>query len=658
MGLPADILESWVSNKKFKFEIPIIHKSEKALKNPEIPILEDYSNIPHEDFWLKFPFNPLPTKNKPNTPLLVDEFENEILFLHDKLSIPQRISALQCINDIRYGADSLVDKSMITNLDDSNSSNMGNQKIGSFYTDQLVTLLKKKFISGPFIESPIESLRVNSLFAIEQGDKYRPILNLSAPEGNSFNEAVSDERMGKTVMSSPVQVAKKLYAIGQGAILSKIDHQSAYKLIPTNYEDLWLQGFRWLGRLFIETSQIFGARSSVPNYDRFHNCFSGIIKIKSGTPDCFLERQLDDQIVMTSTLEENKKFVETYINLANTINLPLAPYDKPDKAFLYQQKGTILGISFDTTDLTWTLPSDKNIKYSSFISELLVNRKVMTNDIQKLLGMINTVIQLCPPLKFFKSVIIDDLRRCLQVEPEPIFLSSDSVMFLHRWLFILNDLKMGFPIPDFSTSPPAKALVFVSDAAGCSDPTIQDHKIGVGAVGHLYNHEEFRDIFYIGQCLWPSDFITKFHDVNEKSFGNKSTLLETIGLIVAIVHNYSIIQNKHVVCKVDNVAVVWAYQNGKSRTDPYTSLMISVLNHIACSTPFKLYVEHLPRVSTLPALLADTLSRTDNKGRSLVDNVTLPICSDWSPALSDWFSNPVLDWSLPSKILNDCGQRL
>ena len=54
-------------------------KKEKALKKPEIPILEDYSNIPHEDFWLKFPFNPLPTKNKPNTPLLVDEFENEIL---------------------------------------------------------------------------------------------------------------------------------------------------------------------------------------------------------------------------------------------------------------------------------------------------------------------------------------------------------------------------------------------------------------------------------------------------------------------------------------------------------------------------------------------------------------------------------------------------
>ena len=657
MGLPGDIIERWATDKKFKFDIPVLKNSVKDLKNTEIPILDEYSNLPHEDFWLKFPFNPLPSKNSPNTPLLVDELENEILFLYDKLTNPQRISALKCVHDIRFGANSLVDTSMISELNDSNSTNMAKQKIGSFYTDQLVSLLKKKFISGPFIESPIENLRINSLFAIEQNDKYRPILNLSAPEGNSFNEAVSDERMGKIFMSSPVQVAQKLFNLGQGAIMSKIDHQSAYKLIPTRYEDLWLQGFRWLGRLFIETSQIFGARSSVPNYDRFHSCFSDLVKLKSGTPACFLERQLDDQIVITSTLEENKKFVETYIDLAKKINLPLAPYDKPDKAFLYQTSGTILGIFFDTTNLTWSLPPAKNLKYSSFIAELLVKRLVSLNDIQKVLGMLNTVIQLCPPLKFFKSALIDDLKRAFLVEPENIFLSSTSVMFLHRWLFILNDLKMGFPIPHFSNAPPTKSLVFVSDAAGCSDPKI-DHRIGVGVVGHLFNHEEFSDIFYMGQCLWPTEFISQFHDIENKSFGNKTTLLETIGLIVAIVHNYSIIQSKHVVCKVDNVAVVWAYQNGKSRNDPYTSLMIAVLNHIACSTPFKLYVEHLPRVSTLPALLADTLSRTDHKGKSLIERVNIPIISDWPPALYAWFSNPILDWSLPSKILKDCRRRL
>ena len=114
---------------------------------------------------------------------------------------------------------------MASNLDDSNSSNMGKQKIGSLCTDQLVTLLKKKFISGPFIGSSIDSLRINRLITIEQGDKYWPILNLRAPEGN--NEAVY---VKEWVKSSCLALFKLLTNNMEEAILSIIDYQSAYNL--------------------------------------------------------------------------------------------------------------------------------------------------------------------------------------------------------------------------------------------------------------------------------------------------------------------------------------------------------------------------------------------------------------------------------------------
>lgn len=222
-------------------------------------------------------------------------------------------------------------------------------------------------------------------------------------------------------------------------------------------------------------------------------------------------------------------------------------------------------------------------------------------------------------------------------------------------MIILHDLHQGFPVADFNNCPPAKAIVFVSDAAGCADPTkLAVHDVGIGVVGHMMSHEDLHDVCYMAQCLWPSAFISICVDINHKAFGNKTTLLEAIGLILPIYHNYKTIHHKHVVCRVDNVAVVWAFHNGCSRSDPYTSLIVSVLNHLATSTPFKLYVEHLPRVSTLPALLADTLSRTDSKGRSLVDSVDVPVCSNWPPSLYDWLKHPVLDWSLLSKVLLDC----
>ena len=69
-----------------------------------------------------------------------------------------------------------------------------------------------------------------------------------------------------------------------------------------------------------------------------------------------------------------------------------------------------------------------------------------------------------------------------------------------------------------------------------------------------------------------------------------------------------------------------------------------VINHIAVSSPFKLYVEHLPRVSTLPALIADTLSRTDPKGQYLIDTIGKSIKSFWPPSLYIWLKNPVLDF--------------
>ena len=226
------------------------------------------------------------------------------------------------IDNLRFGADALVDETLLKPMTDENSKSMHSPIVGKYYTDQLATMIKKKFVCGPFETSPIPNLRINSLFAVQQSDKYRPILNLSKPDGNNFNDAVIPAKMRKVSMSTSRQFADTLYKTGEGSIISKIDHVSAYKLIPVKPEQYYLQGFSWLGKIFIEIRLIFGASSSVPNYDDFHQTVSALVWVKSNTDPQFLHRTLDDQVIVTPHLEENKVFVETYLELASKINLP------------------------------------------------------------------------------------------------------------------------------------------------------------------------------------------------------------------------------------------------------------------------------------------------------------------------------------------------
>ena len=456
-------------------------------------------------------------------------------------------------------------------------------------------------------------------------------------------------------MSSPVLVAQKLLKLGPGCFMSKIDHSSAYKLLPVKYGHLWLQGFVWMGKIFIETSQIFGARSSVPTYDRFHYCFVEIVKFYGRDYAILYERQLDDMILMAQTYEECKFITDVYVNLAKEINLPLAPTDNPDKAFLTSQTGNVLGIFFDTRNLTWCLPKQKSEKYLHVISSTLKLEQVTQKQLQQCLGIINNVTQMCHSLKFFREPIVLDLKRTYESKDQCIVLSSDCKRFLCMWLQILVDLEHGFPIPTADHFPPAVCLSFATDAAGGAALVKgADFQVGVGAVGFIAPWEhQVSDMFYAGQVFWPHDFIVTMRDRTERLFGNKTCCLEVLGVFIPLYHNIREIANKPVRVLVDNVAVYWAYSKGRSRKDPYTSLFVYILNMLATSFHFYLYIDHVKRVSTLPALLADTFTRTDPKGRTLFKDFPVPVHAHWPPSLLDWMSNPILDWDLGERVLAD-----
>jgi hypothetical protein len=108
-----------------------------------------------------------------------------------------------------------------------------------------------------------------------------------------------------------------------------------------------------------------------------------------------------------------------------------------------------------------------------------------------------------------------------------------------------------------------------------------------------------------------------------------------------------------VVLQVDNTAVVRAWSKKYTVSDPETSLLMRTLNILEALLECKIYVIHLRRISNRIATLADALSRTSTTTAEVLNELRdLPWDSPKGAAVR-WLENPLLDWDLPVKIMDD-----
>ena len=64
--------------------------------------------------------------------------------------------------------------------------------------------------------------------------------------------------------------------------------------MPARKDDFRLQGFRWLGKWFVETQQSFGGAPSPSNFDRLPKTIDLLVCIESKTSRDRVFRALDD----------------------------------------------------------------------------------------------------------------------------------------------------------------------------------------------------------------------------------------------------------------------------------------------------------------------------------------------------------------------------
>jgi len=607
----------------------------KKLKHPYILPLDDYNLCPEAEFWTNFPANGL--SKGPRTCIKKHRLAILIKKYSKNWDTFQKQVAKRALKILNNGAETVT----MSYLPPIRAKNCQSAIIyGKFLTDTVADWVQKKYVAGPFDNPPLFNFRVNPLMAVAQPGKIRPILNLSAPLGRSLNEDIDESTIPKIFMTTARDFAFNLHEAGFYAKFSKFDLTDAYKIIPAHPASWRLHGFQWLGKFFVDTSTIFGSKSAPAHFDCIAQTIVNIAISKSKIQKKCVMRTLDDTPIVTPAGSKlNKSFCKSYSNICKFLHIQLAPFDnEKEKSFLDSCKGKVLGFNFDSTKQTWSLPKDKTTEMLALISLLFHAPATHLENVQKILGKWESLCLLSPFCKSFRWPIINFIKKFENNKNAILQIPSKVKDDLRIWHELVKAAIKGLPLIPRVCDPPLSVFTFVSDAAGKPPPNSKV-KTGVASIGIRGN-----SVWFGCRLFWPLKFTLAVQ--------NNTAVYELIGLIIPIIINRKIIRFNHVELKVDNQAIVWSWPKKQMKADELASILLRLLSILEMYIPCKIYVSHLPRLSTSAARCTDNLSRDSTSTKEDLQLLTHS-AAHLPNSLLEWLDHPIADWSLPIKIINE-----
>ena len=136
-------------------------------------------------------------------------------------------------------------------------------------------------IGGPYDEPPFPHMQCHLIGVVPKKEprKWRTILHLSYPEGDSINDFIPkvDYTLHYVTVDSAISIIKTL---GWGAWLSKVDIESTFRIIPL-HPRLWhLLRMSWNGKFYFDKRLTMGGRSSLFEFDKLPTALEWICQYK------------------------------------------------------------------------------------------------------------------------------------------------------------------------------------------------------------------------------------------------------------------------------------------------------------------------------------------------------------------------------------------
>jgi hypothetical protein len=250
----------------------------------------------------------------------------------------------------------------------------------------------------------------------------------------------------------------------------------------------------------------------------------------SDIPSRFIHRQLDDTpVIAPASKNWCNIFLNNYKSICEKINLELAP-DCPqhDKSFGPTKVGKILGIWFNTTNLTWRLSDEKVSATIQSIKTVSSANYPNLQAFQSLMGRLNYISTMCPFMNIFKFNLNQILAKL--TKNQPTTLDAKSRQDIQVWGNFLTHPTRWLPICPPRDDPPLATISFTTDAAGFSENSKWSGNIGCGVIGTNVENDTILGF----QIRWPKSFITSATDNKGKRFGNKTSTLEMVALLLPL----------------------------------------------------------------------------------------------------------------------------
>ena len=606
--------------------------------------VEDYSKDPGTSFWEKVKRVDWVNVKDKKSAINVDKIEE----LARETYFPNSAILDKVLSDLRDGARIGVQEYYRVSSTSSNAPSSLDH--GKEVTDALLDWLDEEYVIGPFKKEdiPFNKVKISGLmFRIKPNGKARIIINLSKGRPTSVNEGI-EKREFPTAMSSTKAWIQILLRCGKNSRFCKNDWSSAYKQIRVHHEDVWLQGFSWLGRVFFELALVFGASSSPGIFDRLAKVVLHIVVNLSGFPSRLVIQHLDDVCACgPEGSDAVDKFYDTYKRTCEDLGIKLASADDPDKAFEPKCEGQVLGVDYDSTSMTWHLRQDKISIILSILHEVMEEGEATVRVLKKLCGKLVDIRCLIPGARFHLAHLL--MVASSLAEPE----SFDTIVKVDEWcradLFyfslVLPVYSHRTVIQDPDRRPDSWAIKCHTDAAGGSTESL-----GRG----------------VGMTIFPSTwtYVPWGRKINEgwtaydgKNLSHKLSAWELLGPLLALVCGGNTLSGKQLEVYVDNAGSVVMWRKGWSTVCDLCNSMLLAIHQVATALACEIFITDIGRCSNKESIAADTLSKCE-MGRFLENMPEANLAPEEVPSsLLSWIENPMPDRNLGSRIIKELSHK-
>ena len=259
-------------------------------------------------------------------------------------------------------------------------------------------------VAGPV--NPVEAppgTQISPLGVIpksSQPRKWRLIVDLSSPEGRSVNDGIEPELCSLQYLRLDT-VIEQINKVGCGALLAKMDIESAYRIIPVHPDDRPLLGMRWKEAFFYDQCLPFGLRSAPKIFTAVADALLWVFQ-RDGVS--WVDHYLDDFITMGAPgSQECQANKDRMLASCRRLGVPMAPEKCTDPA----PRMVFLGFELDTLQMVVRLPEQKLQRTRESVREWIGRKACKKRELESLLGHLQHAATVVRPGRTFVRRIIE-----------------------------------------------------------------------------------------------------------------------------------------------------------------------------------------------------------------------------------------------------------